>query len=159
MRKLLQMQISSKGLMNMDLCLTRHWYSATSDQWTLRRWSCFWMCWIGGKVVIIGSVPGRDPFLQECEANDNTVKNIFDDLPINPDRVFRVDEPENQEELLSWTEGILGKLKIDKDLEIDEPCKDLFQIRNTDGERDIWFIVNSNRSETKKSMLNFPQGN
>lgn len=114
----------------------------------------------GGKVVLTGSVPGRSLSYPNSGANDNIVKKIFDDLLVKyPDRIFRVEEPENQAELLSWTQDILGKLKIIKDLEIDNPCKDLFQIRHVDGNRDIWFFVNSNRSETIKISAEFPTGN
>lgn len=114
----------------------------------------------GGRVILTGSVPGRSLSFVNAGENDKTVKKIFTELLHKfPERVLTPNEPERPADLLFWTIDILGKIKIQKDVEINEPDKDLFQIRHTDGERDIWFFVNSNMAKKIDTEVSFPTGN
>lgn len=114
----------------------------------------------GGRVILAGSVPGRSLSSVTAGGNDSIVKNTFSELIQKyPDRIFTSDEPENPADLLPWTLDIIGKIKVQKDVEINEPDKDLFQIKHTDGERDIWFFVNSNMAKKINAEVTFPTGN
>ncbi len=114
----------------------------------------------GGRVILAGSLPGRSLSFANAGENDKSVKRIFEEMLQNyPGRILTADEPENPADLLPWTLGILEKIKIQKDVEINEPDKNLFQIRHTDGERDIWFFVNSNMAKKINTEITFPTGN
>lgn len=114
----------------------------------------------GGRVILAGSLPDRSLSFANAGENDKSVKKIFAELLQKyPERIMTADEPENPADLLPWTLDILGKIKIQKDVEINEPDKDLFQIRHTDGEKDIWFFVNSNMAKKINAEVTFPTGN
>jgi hypothetical protein len=113
----------------------------------------------GGKVVFTGGLPERSLNYNNASQNDMKVKEVIDDIfQKYTDRIFVEEEPAKAEDLLDWTNGLLQRINIEKDLEIRAPDKNLFQIRHREGERDIWFFVNSNMSEPVRTEVRFPSG-
>lgn len=102
----------------------------------------------GGKIVFADAMPERSLSFKDAEENDRFIQQSVNEL-INrcPDRVFSVDGPDSPEELSVWTNNLLSKINIDPDVVIKKPDKNIYQIHNVAGERDIWFFVNPNLSQ------------
>jgi len=114
----------------------------------------------GGKLVAIGEVPARSLSYQNSEENDAVVQQVFFQLKADfPDRYFEVSAPESEDGLLPWTLNLLRKTGIQKEVEIDNPDKAVYQIRKKAGESDIWFFANSSRVKTSAFNAVFPTGN
>jgi hypothetical protein len=113
----------------------------------------------GGRLVIIDVVPNRSPSYVDSEMNDMVVKNVMADIFSDyPEQVFLVESPQSDSELLPWTIELLEKIKIHSDIKFTNPDKNIFQIRKKLGDRDIYFLVNSNTSKTIKLDAHFPTG-
>jgi len=113
----------------------------------------------GGKLVVIDGYPYRSLSSINSEDNDKIVNNVFQELSEKyTTSVIELPGPADPEKLLPWTVEILNRAGIEPDMEIRNPDKNLFQIRQIDGKRDIWFFVNSNRSRSVSREVRFPTG-
>lgn len=113
----------------------------------------------GGQLVMIDEVPHRSLSLQNAAQNDSIVQRIFAEMQQDhSDRIVKLQSPASKSDMLSWTMGVLQKMKIDTDVKIEAPDKNIFQIKTTEGEKDIYFFTNTNL--TKKATINtvFPTG-
>ncbi|HBE42250.1 MAG TPA: hypothetical protein DDW27_13775, partial [Bacteroidales bacterium] len=114
----------------------------------------------GGKIVVIDGFPERSLSFRDAERNDKIVKDIFSEISEKySDRVMSVKSPSSPGELLLWTSELLKNINIKPDVVIKNPDKNVFQIRHVNEEKDIWFFVNSNCSETIKINAEFPTEN
>ena len=114
----------------------------------------------GGKLVIVDGIPRRSASLKNAPENDQIVRDVFSEISERyPEMVLSVDGPANPAGLLDWTVGMLDMADIEPDVMISNPDKNVFQIRQTAGTKDIWFFVNSNRSVTATFNTQFPTGN
>ncbi len=113
----------------------------------------------GGKLVIIDGVPNRSSSYLDAEKNDKLVKKVMAEIISKyPEQVFRVESPQSDSELLPWTIELLDKIKIHSDIKFTNPDKNIFQIRNKLGDRELYFLVNSNTTKTIKLDARFPTG-
>jgi hypothetical protein len=113
----------------------------------------------GGKLVAIGEVPNRSLSFQNAAENDVVVQSVFAQLKADfPERFIEVSTPVSEENLLPWTLELLGKINIQKDVEIDTPDKAVWQIHKKAGDRDIWFFTNSSRVKSSAFKAVFPTG-
>lgn len=111
----------------------------------------------GGKLVVIDSIPNRSLSMQNSKQNDADIKNAFAEMEQNhPDGILKIISPEKESELLAWTTTLLKKINIKTDVSIENPNKNVFQIRKVMGEKDIYFFTNSNRVNTIELKTNFP---
>jgi hypothetical protein len=103
----------------------------------------------GGKLVAIDGLPYRSLSFQNANQNDSIVKAVFSEIAEKfPAQLYSVASPKTEEELLPWTIELLEKADIQKDVKIQQPDKNVFQIRKKVGEKDIWFFTNINRTKT-----------
>jgi len=106
----------------------------------------------GGRVLFINRLPSRSPSLKNAKENDIVVESILKNaLKANPVNSKRVAEPKSREELISWTQDILGSIKVDSPVRILQPDANLFQIHYRHKGRLIVFFAN--QSETKEVRI------
>ncbi|MCG6187334.1 glycosyl hydrolase [Maribellus maritimus] len=111
----------------------------------------------GGKLVAIDGLPFRSLSFQNATQNDSIVKAVFTEINDKfPDQLYSFASPNTEEELLSWTIELLEKANIQKDVNIQQPDKNVFQIHKKTGEKDIWFFTNINRTKTVTLNTVFP---
>jgi hypothetical protein len=111
----------------------------------------------GGYIIVIDSIPARSLSLADSKEGDEKIRNIF--TLINEkykDQFFFVESPSSQTGLLSWTIQMLDLSNIQKDVDIDLPNENVFQIRKKSGDKDIYFFTNTNRTETITLNTSFP---
>jgi hypothetical protein len=113
----------------------------------------------GGKLVAIDGLPHRSLSFPNAIQNDSIVKSAFAQISEKfAERLLYVKSPETEADLLSWTINLLEKADIQKDVEIRLPDKDVFQIHQKAGDKDIWFFTNINRKQTITLNTVFPTG-
>lgn len=101
----------------------------------------------GGKLVIMDSIPARDPRLQH-EENDQKIKDIFRNLVEQyPEKVYLSGLPVDSDNLPEWTMELIGRLELPLDVEILNPDEDVYQLHQVAGKEEIFFFVNSHRAE------------
>jgi len=111
----------------------------------------------GGKLVAIDGTPTRSLSYMNATEGDSIVKMAFEEIEKKyPERFFKLNSPVNEADLLSWTEKVLNQIAINQDIIINVPDKNVFQIRNKQGERDIFFFVNSNLTKPAVLQAKFP---
>ena len=111
----------------------------------------------GGKLVMIDSIPSRSLSFQNAADSDKIVRNTINELiEEHPDHVFVVESPKNHDELLNWTNQLIGQVIIPADVVIDEPDSNIFQIRHIKENRDIYFFTNANRKKSASITVSFP---
>jgi len=113
----------------------------------------------GGRLAIVEGTPSRSLSLQDAGRGDAVVRETFGALQRDyPDRCLAVQPPANEDALLPWTDGLLRKLAVSRDVEIDSVNRDVFQIRAKHGTSDLFFFVNSHRTKPAKIKARFPTG-
>ncbi len=113
----------------------------------------------GGTLVAIDGLPYRSPSFQNALQNDSVVNKALNELRDRyPSRLFVVDAPASEAQLLPWTVELLRQININKDVIIDKPDENVFQIRKKAGDKDIYFFTNSNRAKTIRLTATFPTG-
>lgn len=111
----------------------------------------------GGKLVVVDGMPHRSLSMNNAVENDSIVVATLNDIQKKyPGRIFVLNGPESPGDLLKWGSEMLEMIKIDKDVNIKNPDKNVFQIRQVAGDRDIWFFVNSNRADKAEIEAVFP---
>ena len=114
----------------------------------------------GGKLVMVGGVPHRSLSLENAGENDKKVSAAFKSMQQRfEENVWELPAPETGNTLFEWTRKMLNSLAIEKDVEIDQPDPNVFQIRKRKADKDIFFFVNSNRSVSATFKAAFPTGN
>ena len=112
----------------------------------------------GGKVAFVGRLPDRSPALKSAAANDRAVRTaIAAALEANPRRVRKV-APPAEGKLLHWARSVPKRLGVKPDVEISPPNERLFQIHHRDGEREIFFFSNQQRSKAVDFRATFDTG-
>lgn len=114
----------------------------------------------GGKLIIVGTTPHRSLSLGNAAANDKKVVAAFEHIrKYATDRVWNLSAPKSKDVLFSWTQQMLNSIAIEKDVEIEKPDANVFQIRKKKDDKDIFFFVNSNRVDGATIKANFPTAN
>jgi hypothetical protein len=112
----------------------------------------------GGKIIIIGEVPSRSLSFKNAAEDDSVVNAVFSEL-IEKRHVIILAPPKDRYNLREYSENLLKTALIEPDVFISKPSPDLFQIRKTYGDKDIFFFVNPNRKQSVSTLLKFPTGN
>ena len=113
----------------------------------------------GGKIAFVGNPPRRSASLPEAEVNDRAVIEAIDEA-LNADMAEVVPVPKPQaDELLSWAGDLLARLAVRPAVRFSAPHERLFQIHHQLDQRDIFFLVNMHRSETRAFEATFDVGN
>lgn len=101
----------------------------------------------GVKIVFINKTPVRGPSLNDLGAGDSRVKENIRKVLSKSKNVFKIDAPDSkksrEKSLLSWADELLDTIEIERDVRLDVLDSSFYQIRMRDGERDIFFLVNT----------------
>ncbi|MBP7141772.1 MAG: hypothetical protein KBA71_07670 [Opitutaceae bacterium] len=113
----------------------------------------------GGRLALVDGVPFRSLSHGDARRGDETVREIFAALRRDfPDRCLTVEPPATADVLLAWTDQLLRKLAVDRDVELASANPDVFQIRARHETADLFFFVNSRRTEPARIKARFPIG-
>jgi len=112
----------------------------------------------GGKIVAIGEAPSRSLSFQNSAENDSIVNSVFKEL-MEKQRIRVIEPPKDLSNLRVFSENLLRTTALDPDVKIADPSADLFQIRKTYGDKEIYFFVNPNRNKSISTMVEFATGN
>lgn len=111
----------------------------------------------GGKLIVVETIPDRSVSMQNATQNDSIVKNAFAEIIRNfPERFFKLKNPESEVDLLPWTTDMLKKINIEADVAIENPDKNVYQIRTQSSGKDVYFFTNSGRKKTITLKTTFP---
>ena len=112
----------------------------------------------GGKIIIIGETPSRSLSFQNAAKDDSVVNAVLSELG-EKRQVIALAPPGDRYNLREYSENLLKSAAVEPDVIVVNPSPDLYQIRNTYGDKEIFFFVNPNRKQSVSTMLKFPTGN
>ncbi|GAL67232.1 glycosyl hydrolase [Jejuia pallidilutea] len=111
----------------------------------------------GGKIVVIDKLPTKSLHFTDFEANDALVNNtITGALNKYPEAFIQVEEPKSLDDLFNWTRDILKASKLEPDVAISNPTKNVYQIHQYTDDKVIYFFTNINRAKTITFNAIFP---
>lgn len=111
----------------------------------------------GGKLIVIDELPHRSLSRQNAPANDRIVVSAFAEMQNKyAPQLIRAKRPLPNDDLLTWTTKLLADATLTPDVRLANPDKNVFQIRQVAGERDIYFFVNTNRRKSITVQATFP---
>jgi len=113
----------------------------------------------GAKIVFINKTPLRGPSLNDLGANDDKIKeNIQKAMNVSP-IVFQVTAPAKSDDwqtgLLEWVDKLLSKMEIKRDVKVDKLDPAFYQKRLKNGDRDLFFLVNTDNKRTLSFKAKF----
>jgi len=100
----------------------------------------------GGKIVFTGQLPERSLSLMDAKKNDQLVQAHIE-AALELENVHLVPAPEESADLLEWTATLFEYMGLDPQVDIRQPVSHLYTMSQTRGEQEIYFFVNSHRSE------------
>jgi hypothetical protein len=112
----------------------------------------------GGKIIIIGEVPSRSLSFQNAAEDDSVVNAVFSELR-EKRQYLALAPPGDRYNLREYSENLLKSAAVEPDVFVSNPSPDLFQIRKTYGDKEIFFFVNPNRKQSVSTLLKFATGN
>ncbi|MCK5694955.1 MAG: hypothetical protein KAI08_18940, partial [Bacteroidales bacterium] len=112
----------------------------------------------GGKIVFTGQLPERSLSLVDAENNDHRVQAHMQ-AALELGNVHLVPAPEESADLLVWTVSLFERMGLDPQVGIGQPISHLYTMSQTRGEQEIYFFVNSHRSEAIEFDVSFDTGN
>jgi hypothetical protein len=111
----------------------------------------------GGKIVFIGAAPSRSPHLQHARENDALVLAASERiLKENAGRCAVVEAP--GADRLGWYARVQKQFGIEPLVRIGKPDVNLSQIALREGERELFFFVNSDIGRTVETLAEFATG-
>ena len=112
----------------------------------------------GGKLVFIGQLPERSLSLVDAESNDRQVQ-LHMEAALELGNVHHVSAPEESSDLLEWTVSLFERIGLDPQVDIGQAVSHLYTTSQSRGEQEIYFFVNSHRSEAIEFEAGFKTGN
>jgi len=112
----------------------------------------------GGKVAFIGQLPERSLSLVDAVDKDLEVKAHIKSA-MEQGNVHLVPAPEESADLLDWTASLFERLELDSHMHINQAVSHLYTLMQSRGEQEIYFFVNSHRSEALEFEVSFKTGN
>jgi hypothetical protein len=111
----------------------------------------------GGRIIFIGDAPSRSPGYLDYQANDKTVQQtIARILDEYGDRCHVVEPP--GDDLTGWYQRLQETAGMQPYVQLDQPQANLTQTAFHDGDREIFFFVNSNRQQSIEVTAHFQTG-
>ncbi|MCF7976034.1 MAG: hypothetical protein K9N55_19610 [Phycisphaerae bacterium] len=106
----------------------------------------------GVKIVFIEKTPVRGPSLNDLGQGDTQVKATIQRVLEYSHNVFQVAAPDPtkpwEKSLLNWADRIVNTLKVERDITLDALDSSFYQTRLRHGDRDIFFLVNTDSTRT-----------
>jgi len=111
----------------------------------------------GGKVAFIGSTPHRSLSFNNADENDKLVKAAMEQL-LGTDNAIQVDAPEESGDFITWTKNLMQKAELEPQVEINNPQSHVYTMKQTAGEQELYFFVNSHRKKAVDVEVSFNTG-
>ncbi|MCP4450937.1 MAG: hypothetical protein GY809_05705 [Planctomycetes bacterium] len=106
----------------------------------------------GVKIAFIDTTPVRGPSLNDLGQGDTQVKATIQRVLGESQNVFRVAAPDSkkpwEKTLLNWADALASTLKIERDITLDKLDSSFYQTRVRHGDRDIFFLINTDDART-----------
>lgn len=112
----------------------------------------------GGKVVFIGKTPHRSLSFKNAKANDIIVKKMATKMILNKN-VIHLPAPKETEDFIGWTKELMQKIELQPQVKISNPVSNLFTMKQNDGDKEIYFFVNSDRKQGLEFDATFADNN
>ena len=113
----------------------------------------------GGKLIVVDGMPSGSLSMNRAGEGDLLVRSAFAEMQmLYPDNIISLSSPSSEEDLLPWAIELFDRLDEIKDISIEVADRNVFQIRKKQGERDIFFFVNSGRRSPARLNVTFPTG-
>lgn len=108
----------------------------------------------GGHIIFIGCAPEQCPGLVNYKQNDNEVKKTILSIIKNyPSKCKIVKSPQN--DLLKWVQELQEKNDLMPPVKIQNPNHDISLSQYTYEDKEIYFFINSSRSDTHSITAEF----
>ncbi len=108
----------------------------------------------GGKIIFIKNTPSQSPEFVNFEEKNKIVNDTIQQiLQKHPETCVIVPPPVN--ELTLWYRQLQQKFNLQPDVEIQMPNKNISQIHLKISEKDIFFLVNSNKNSSESIQAKF----
>ncbi len=111
----------------------------------------------GGKIIFIKQAPSRSPGWIDAQKNDASVRKTMAEILEKHADCCRV-AAAPAEDLIQWFAEIQKSFNLKPDVRFAAACVDISQIYLRDGQRDIFFIVNSNPQKQYETLAQFDVG-
>jgi hypothetical protein len=110
----------------------------------------------GGRLAFVGRKPDRASGLNNTDQRNQAVNQAMQHLVENKKaKIFELAPPTKQAELLAWTGNLLNKLGVGRSVTFVKPSLDLQQVHYRNGNRDIYFLVNTSGDRSVSTTANF----
>ncbi len=112
----------------------------------------------GGKILFVGKLPHRSPGLSDKDGKDALVITAMNNIQNIESESIQVVEKPKQDLLLQWAGEMMSEMKVAPAFEHSNPDPKLFFNHHTNGDRDIYFLVNMDRERRIDLQVTFPTG-
>jgi hypothetical protein len=113
----------------------------------------------GVKIAFIDKMPVRGPSLNDLGQGDAEVKASIRRVLAHSQNVFQVAAPDSkkpwEKSLLGWADTLVTRLGIQRDVSLDALHPSFYQTRLRHGDRDIFFLVNTDSTRTLQVNARF----
>jgi hypothetical protein len=120
----------------------------------------------GGRAVFIGQPPSHAPGLQQAVENDSKVQASIAGIcsvraarvqyQVPPAKDLTATEGGDEQRLLEFVTTVLARTDLPPDVRFDQPRWQVSQISQRDGDRSIYFVVNSDAQASVTALASFP---
>lgn len=101
----------------------------------------------GGKIVFVGTQPHRSLSFKNAAQNDSMVADAIQNVLSTKNGIF-VEAPEENDDFLAWTKQLFHKATLEPQVGINKPSSHLYFMKQSRGEQEVYFFVNSDRKES-----------
>jgi len=108
----------------------------------------------GGKVVFIGKTPYRSLSFSDAAKNDKIVKEAIENS-LSDENVLEIAAPDKSTDFINWTAQLLNKINLKPHIEISNPESCLYTMKQNLGEKEIYFLTNSDRKKALEFSASF----
>jgi len=113
----------------------------------------------GVKIVFIDTIPVRGPSLKDLGQGDIEVKAMMQRVLAHSENVLQMAAPDAakpwERRLLNWADTLVKRLGIQRDISLDALHPSFYQTRLRHGDRDIFFLVNTDSTQTLQLNASF----
>lgn len=111
----------------------------------------------GGKLVFVGNLPRRSLSYIDSEKNDKIV-SLAIDFASGAEHAVQLASPDRSGDFMAWTRGLMEEIELAPQVVISDPKSQLYFMKQTRGEQEIYFFVNSDRESALEFEATFKTG-
>lgn len=112
----------------------------------------------GGKVVFIGTLPYRSLSYKNAAENDQLVKTAIEKMN-DTGNAFLLEAPKESGNFIAWTKQMMQKTGLEPQVKISNPQTNIYSMKQTAGNQELYFIANSDRKKNVEFDATFESDN